>query len=113
MQKGVLKAFGHPEDSVEFDGTNLPFDWYETTRSGLGSLGSANFCSGLVLPKEDWEGGAVYVARNMDFAPVVEWYSALGKKAPEGCYGAFEPGIVIEFQPDEGYRPTGRDQMNY
>ena len=104
MQKGVLKAFGHPEDSVEFDGTNLPFDWYETTRSGLSSLGSANFCSGLVLPKEDSEGGAVYVARNMDFAPVVEWYSALGKKAPEGCYGAFERGIVIEFQPDEGYR---------
>ena len=44
MQKGVLKAFGHPEDSVEFDGTNLPFDWYETTRSGL-SIGSVDFAN--------------------------------------------------------------------
>ena len=35
LQKGVLKAFGHPEDSIEFDGTNLSFDWYHCMRSGL------------------------------------------------------------------------------
>ena len=92
-----------PEDCDKFDGTNLPFDWYLETRSGLASLGSANFCSGVCLPKEISEGGP-YVSRNMDFAPVVEWYTALGKEAPEGTWGAFERGIVLEFQPDTGYR---------
>ena len=102
LQKGVLKAFGHPEDSVEFDGTNLSFDWYDCMRSGL-DLGG-NTCSGLVLPPEKSEGGAVLVGRNLDFHPAVEWTTTLGKKVPEGAFGACERPVVVEFQPEDGYR---------
>ncbi|MGB5318867.1 linear amide C-N hydrolase [Eudoraea sp.] len=102
LQKGVLKAFAHPEDSVEFDGTNLNFDWYDCMRSGL-DLGG-NTCSGLVLPPEKSDGGAVLVGRNLDFHPAVEWTTTLGKEVPEGAFGACERPVVVEFQPDEGYR---------
>ena len=102
MQKGVFRAYGLPADSDEFDGTQLPFDWYDEVRSGI-NLGG-NTCSGLVLPPEKTKGGAVYVARNLDFPPVVSWSTILGKKAPEGAWGACERPVVIEFQPDEGYR---------
>ena len=102
MQKGVLKAFGHPEDSIEFDGTNLNFDWYHCNRSGL-DLGG-NTCSGMVLPPEKSEGGSVFIARNLDFHAAVEWTTTLGLPVPDDAIGTCERPVVLELQPDEGYR---------
>lgn len=99
--KGVLKAFGLPEDDVVFDGTTLPYDFYDSQRGA--SLG-ANTCSAAVLPCEKTDTGATYVARNFDLMAMVLWSELLGKEPPSGAYNCWERGIVLETRPDKGYR---------
>jgi len=101
LSKGVLKAFGHPEDSVMFDGSNLSFDWSDCNREGF-SLGG-NTCTGLVLPVEQSKDGGVFVGRNLDYHAAADWATTLGKKPLDGAFGANERALVIEFQPDTDY----------
>ena len=45
--QGVLRAFGLPEDDVVYDGTSLPFDWYDVRRGGsldMNTCSAANHC---------------------------------------------------------------------
>ncbi|TWT60933.1 carcinine hydrolase/isopenicillin-N N-acyltransferase family protein [Rubinisphaera italica] len=99
--KGVLKAYGLDEDDVIFDGTTLPYDFYDSTR-GV-SLG-ANTCSAVVLPCEKTDTGATFASRNFDLMAMVLWSELIGKTPPEGAHNCWERGIVLETRPDQGYK---------
>jgi hypothetical protein len=103
MQRGVLRAFGLPGDSDDFDGTTLSFDWYEQSRTGF-DMEAMKTCSCAVLPAEKTDTGGTYVSRNYDMSAVVLWSTYLGKPAPKGAWGHGERWNVIEFRPEEGYR---------
>lgn len=98
--KGVLKAFGLPENDVVHDATALPYDWYDVMR---GASLEGNTCSAAVLPIEKSDNG-VFVSRNFDLMAMVLWSEVFGKKAPEGAYKGWERGVVIETRPDKGYK---------
>lgn len=99
--KGVLKAFGLPEDDVVYDGTTLPYDFYDSQRGA--SLG-ANTCSAAVLPHEKTDTGATYVARNFDLMAMVLWSELVGKVPPAGAHNCWARGIVLETRPEKGHR---------
>lgn len=101
-QNGVFRAFGLPEDDEIFDGTFLPFDWYDTKKSS-GNLGMPT-CSGLVLPCEKTDTGATYVARNFDMPAAILWSEAFGKQPPQGAHHFNERAIVLETHPDDGFK---------
>ncbi len=98
--QGVLQAFGLPKDDVVYDATSLPFDWYDAQRGK--DLG-ANTCSAAVLPIEK-SNGATYVSRNFDLMAMVLWSELFGKKPPQGAFNCWSRGIVLEIQPDPGYK---------
>ncbi len=100
--KGVLRAYGLPEDDNIHDASSLSYDVYDTVRGMSLEFGA---CSGLVLPIEkSATGKGVFTARNHDMFPLPAWSALLGKTAPEGAYGVNERPNVIELRPDTGYK---------
>ena len=62
--KGVLRAYGLPEDDNIHDASGLPYDFYDTVRGKSLDFGA---CSALVLPVEkSATGKGVFVGRNHD-----------------------------------------------
>lgn len=55
--KGVLKAYGLNDQDVEYDPTQLTFDFYDVTRGGKLDF---NTCSAAVLPIEKSKDGRGY-----------------------------------------------------
>jgi len=97
--KGVLRAFGFPEDDNVHDATQLPFDFYDYNEGGQLDF---NTCSAAVLPIEKSNGGT-FVSRNFDLMAMYLWSDLQGKKAPEGAHMAWSRAVVVELRPDNGY----------
>lgn len=98
--EGVLRAYGLPEDDAVFDGTALPFDFYDMAKGGRLDF---NTCSAVVLPHEKTDTGATYVSRNFDLMAMVLWSELQGKAPPAGAYRCWERGVVIQKRPDTGH----------
>ncbi len=98
--KGVLRAYGLPENDVVYDATTLPYDWYDEV---LGAHG-VDTCSAAVLPIEKSMNGATFVSRNFDLSAMVLWSEAQGKKPPVGAHNCWSRGVVLETRPDKGYK---------
>jgi len=99
--KGVLRAYGLPEDDVVHDVTALPIDFYDEVR---GRTLGGNTCSAAVLPIEKSASGAVFTSRNFDLGAMVLWSELYGKKPPQGAHNAWSRGVVVEARPDQGYK---------
>jgi|LGVF01.1.fsa_nt_gb hypothetical protein len=57
----------------EYDGTELPYDFYGDTRGAKDLGATLSCCSAVVLPHEQTDTGAPYVSRNLDWLPLVMW----------------------------------------
>jgi hypothetical protein len=99
--KGVLRAYGLPEDDVVYDATSLPFDWYDV---GKGSSLDLVTCSAALLPHEKTDTGTTYISRNFDMMAMVLWSDMMGKQAPEGAHNCFSRAVVLETRPEKGYK---------
>ena len=100
--KGVLRAFGIPEQDIVHDATQLPFDFYGYSK---GRSLDFNTCSAAVLPIEKSKNnGGPFVSRNFDLMAMHLWCDLQGQKAPEGAHKCWSRGVVLELQPDKAYK---------
>ena len=97
--KGILRAYGLPEDDIEHDATQLTFDFYDVMK---GSKLDFNTCSAAVLPKEKSKDGGVFVSRNFDLMAMVLWSDLQAKAPPLGAFRCWERSVVVESRPSDG-----------